>query len=345
MSYLRNSLNALIAGVLTCCTANIQAAEQPITVDEDGMTHVPAYVLPPSTYASPESTELLKLKTNKQRAVAYFDSILERAKAVYPVVIEEQRIAGVRTDVITPKAGVSKKNRKRVLINLHGGAFFCRPTAQLIESIPIAATANIKVVSIDYRCAPDHKFPAASEDVGFVYKELLKSYRPENIGIYGCSAGGLLTMEVLAWFRKEKIPMPGAAGSFCAADHILAGDSRWMAPEAGVTPPPPSPNPPDLPELYFSNVDVKDPLVSPTLYPEQLTGYPPLLLIAATRDRWTSSVLHAHRQLIKAGVDAQLHVWEGMPHCFFYAIDLPESKDAFATTARFFDQQLGKRRK
>jgi monoterpene epsilon-lactone hydrolase len=71
---------------------------------------------------------------------------------------------------------------------------------------PIASIGKIKVISVDYRQAPEYAFPSASEDVATVYRELLKTYKPTNIGIYGCSAGGLLTAETIAWFQKEKLP-------------------------------------------------------------------------------------------------------------------------------------------
>src|SRR3546814_1842513 len=69
----------------------------------------------------------------------------------------------------------------------------------LAESIPVAGTMGIKVVSIDYRMAPEYAFPSASNDVEAVYAELLKQYRPRDIGIYGCSAGGILTAMTMAW--------------------------------------------------------------------------------------------------------------------------------------------------
>jgi len=64
-----------------------------------------------------------------------------------------------------------------------------------------------------YRQAPEFAFPAATEDIAAVYRELLKTYRPEDIGIFGCSAGGSLTAQSMAWFLKENLPLPGAIES------------------------------------------------------------------------------------------------------------------------------------
>jgi acetyl esterase/lipase len=88
----------------------------------------------------------------------------------------------------------------------------------------MAGIGHVKVISIDYRQAPEHKFPAASEDVAKVYQELLKTFKAENIGIYGCSAGGFLTAQSVAWFQAHNLPAPGAIGIFCA------GALSWTAP-------------------------------------------------------------------------------------------------------------------
>jgi epsilon-lactone hydrolase len=92
------------------------------------------------------------------------------ARKIYPVNVEETSIAGVRTDIITPLASRSPNpTPNRVLINLHGGGFNS-DSGSLIEGIPIANLAKIKVVSVYYRLAPENPFPAAVDDVVAVYK-------------------------------------------------------------------------------------------------------------------------------------------------------------------------------
>ena len=91
-------------------------------------------------------------------------------------------IAGVYTDVITSKDGVAAWNKHRVLINLHGGGFLIGARIMgAMESTPVAALGKIKVGTVDYRQGPEHKFPAASEDVAAVYKGLLKTYKPRTL--------------------------------------------------------------------------------------------------------------------------------------------------------------------
>ena len=132
---------------------------------------------------------------------------IARQRELFAVDREETTIGGVHAYVYTPRDGIAAENRDRVLIDLHGGGFReCWPACAELESMPIAALGRIKVVSLDYRQGPEHRHPAASEDVAAAYRELLKSYRPENIGIYGCSAGGMLDGMSVAWFQRHGAP-------------------------------------------------------------------------------------------------------------------------------------------
>jgi len=92
---------------------------------------------------------------------------------------------------------------------------------------------------------------------------------------------------------------------------------------------------------YFSNVDPKDPLVSPINSPEILAKFPPTLIITGTRAMELSTAVYTHSQLVKLGVGAELHVWEGLFHGFFYNPDVPESRDAYDVIVKFFDRHLG----
>jgi acetyl esterase/lipase len=268
---------------------------------------------------------------------------LERQKKLFALRVDDEKIAGVHAFVYTPEAGVSAANRSRVLINLHGGGFSgCWPGCAELESRPIAALGAIKVISLDYRQGPDNKFPAASEDVAAVYRELLKSYKPEDIGLYGCSAGGMLTAESVAWFQKHDLPKPGAIGIFCASAGEFGGDAVYTSAPLGEARLMPEMRDGGITHLgYFSGTDPKDPLVAPIYSPEMLAKFPPTLIITGTRGFEMSSALYTHTQLVKLGVNADLHVWEGLFHGFFYNPDVPESREAYDVIVRFFDRHLG----
>jgi acetyl esterase/lipase len=359
-----------LLATLTFMAANIavgsaRSATEPVrpTVDADGTVHVPAYALPESSLLGTDTrAELEKDRVRpwppnacpsekgadparmpeirRCEAEAFYQTpAYKHLRDLYPVVMTPQEIGGVYTEVFVPAEGVGARNAKRVLINLHGGAFKGGArTESHLESVPIAAIGKIKVVSVDYRQAPEYAFPAASEDVAKVYRELLKTYLPANIGIYGCSAGGLLTAQSIAWFQKEKLPMPGAVAMLCeGADYWTAGDAGLIAAahgwwDSGDTI---DANP------YFKTTTPGDPLAFPVRSAQVMAGFPPSLLITSTRDAALSSVVYTHSVLVAHGVDAELHVWEGLRHAFFFDTDLPQSREVHQVTVKFFDTHLG----
>jgi acetyl esterase/lipase len=345
-----------VAGTSTLVAQQMpQPAARPIFMP-DGSVHVPAFDLPPSTLISPEALaqqksragrpvvdrlrapSIAELRAGTERALEH--NVAE-AKARYVVDIVEETIGGVRTRVVTPKAG--EADASRVLINLHGGAFMlCAEGCAMVESIPIAAVGRYKVVTVDYRQGPENVFPAASEDVASVYQELLKRYRPQNIGIYGCSAGGALTAQSVAWFADKKLPMPGAVGIFGAGGvRFGVGDSAYVAGYIDGSFPPPGPKGEMMPLPYFRSVKMDDPLVSPVAYPEIAAKFPPTLIITGTRAMDMSPAIYTHNQLLKAKVRSNLIVGEGMGHCYIYQSGLPEARDAYDQIVRFFDENLG----
>ena len=261
----------------------------------------------------------------------------------YPVDVAEETIAGVPTRIVTPKDG--KPDPKRVLINLHGGAFnTCWDSCSMLESAPIAATGNYKVVSVNYRMAPEAVHPAGVEDVAKVYRELLKHYEARHIGIYGCSAGGALTAQSAAWLPAHQLPQAGAIGIFGAGGvRFFAGDSAYIAGYVDGSFPPPAKSGQtdlDMTRGYFANADMSDAIVSPALHPQVLKQFPPALIITGTRAMDMSPAIYTNSQLIKAGRRSTLIVGEGMGHCYFYSPQLPESKDAYDAIAGFFREHL-----
>lgn len=329
-----------------------------VTLDDEGTAHIPAFAVPLSRYMSePSQKKLLEQIANpplwalepdigKNRAAwdkYFYTPLLRSAEALYPVTVRHTNIAGIPVDIVTPNAGIAEENADAVLLNLHGGAFTIGAgMGGLIESIPIAALARITVISVDYRQGPEHRFPAASEDVAAVYRELLKEHSAHRIGIYGCSAGGLLTAMATAWFQRHQLPAPAAIGILCApADDQFDGDSRYTTPPlTGQMPPKPHAHDLGMMAAYLQGVDSSDPLVSPIAAPDLLKLFPPTLFLTGTRAGELSSVVHSHARFVRAGVDAHLHIWEGMWHGFFYDVELPESQEALAVIAKFFTRQL-----
>ncbi len=344
-----------LIGLAQSAFAQGQAAPAPakVIVDSDGTVHVPSETVPVSSFLSPEAKAYMaqhliqmqdpEIVKQDQGVPRFMKPFLERDNALFAVDRTDETIGGVHVYVYVPKSGIAVMNENRVLINLHGGGFSgCWPGCAELESIPISALMQVKVITVDYREGPDYKFPAASEDVASVYTELLKTYKSRNIGIYGCSAGGGLTAMSMAWFQTHGLPAPGAIGIYCASAGGFGGDASYTASALGEArlPSPKSPGP--MTFGYFSGANPDDPLIAPINSPEMLAKFPPTLLITGTRDFAMSGALYTHEQLVKQGVDAELHVWEGLFHGFFYNADVPESRDAFNVMIAFFDRRLGR---
>ncbi len=263
----------------------------------------------------------------------------EAFRALYPCDVQQQTIAGVPVRVITPP-GITPSHTNRVLINLHGGGFNS-DSGSLTESIPVAALSGTRVVAVLYRLAPEHKFPAAVDDAVAVYREVLKTHRPQDVGIFGTSAGAILTAEVAVQLRKLNLPLPAALGVFSGmGDFSRNGDSQAMYALNGLSGHLDLPRPPEEGHgEYTGATSLHDPVLSPIF--ADLHGMPPSLFITSGRDLLLSGTTILHRAFLRAGVDARLVVFEALPHAFWNDPTLPETKEADALMARFFEQQLG----
>ena len=320
------------------------------TFNSDGSAHITRVVPMPNT-VSPEAQKWLKeiehespqpkdLAEQRAGTDAWRKRDSDEARKRFPVKITETRTAGVRTDIIDPLE-TPDANKSKVLINLHGGGFIT-DSGSLIEGIPIANLAKIKVVSVYYRLAPESPFPAAVDDVIGVYKELLKTYKPNNIGIFGTSAGAILTGEVAVKLKQSGLPLPAALGIFSGlADFSRTADSQQLFALNGfsgnISPQGPNERH-DSP--YVGNTDARDPVLSPLF--ADLRGFPPTLLVTSTRDLLLSNTSIFHVALLQAGVDARLVIFEALPHAFWYHFQLPETQQALEMMAKFFDEKLGK---
>jgi acetyl esterase/lipase len=153
----------------------------------------------------------------------------------------------------------------------------------------------------------------------------------------------MLTGQVVARLIRDGIALPGAIGTFCGSIAPLGGDSAYVAPLLSGDPIGDE-DPGSIVERlpYFKGASPDDPLVVPAKDPALLARFPPTLLISGTRDFAMSSVLQSHRLLTRAGVETELHVWDGMWHSFFSDPELPESQEAYAVMAAFFDRHLGR---
>lgn len=265
-------------------------------------------------------------------------------QALYPSTIKDDVIAGVPVKIVTPPA-IPANKRDRVLLCLHAGAFVA-DFGSVTESMPMASLTQTKVVSVLFRLQPENAFPAAVDDVVAVYRELLKTYRPTNIGIYGTSSGAALTAETAVALKQKKLPLPGALailsgwGDFAqSTDSInlfgLLGFTGAAGPECSMC----------NMAAYIGKTDPRDPALSP-IYAD-LSGLPPTFFLTSTRDILLSGTTMLHRAFLKAGVPAELVVFEGLPHAFWAAgpRTMPEAIEANKMIAAFLDKNVGRKSK
>jgi acetyl esterase/lipase len=326
--------------------------------NEAGMLQVPARSVPVPSTVSPQMAKIIgmPLRTNwdllpktgeewkpvadagAAGTIKNLPGMLER----FSVKVEKTTIDGVRAFIVTPDV-IAPENRNRLLIHVHGGCYVLNPgEAALPEAIFMAGFGHYKVIAVDYRMPPEAYFPAALDDGLTVYRAVIKTTNPKNIAVFGSSAGGALTLEMVLKAKQDGLPLPGAiAPGTPMSDVTKVGDSFitnakldnvLVSPDgfcdAGT-------------KVYANGHDLKDPLLSPVY--GDMNGFPPTILTSGTRDLLLSNTVRVHRKLRQAGVDAVLQVFEGQSHAQYYRDDTsPEAKDAFEEIARFFDKHLGK---
>jgi len=330
-------------------TAADAASRDTSYIDAQGTAHV-TRVVPLPQDLSPEAQKFISHQLpdeGPEQSLADrrkgLDEWEERARAEWskllPNKIEETKIAGVPVHVVTPE-NMPAANSDKVLINLHGGGFN-GDSGSYAESIPIAGYTRMRVVAVLYRLAPENPFPAGVDDAIAVYKELLKTHKPDRVVIYGTSAGATVTAEVAVKLKQLGLPMPAALGIFSTVSNFGdMGDSHSMYTQSGLAGhlAPPNGRPHD--PYYIGSTSVKDPVLSP-IYAD-LHGFPPTLFITSGRDMLQSSTTNLHRAYLRAGVDARLVVFDALPHAFWYHAELPESIEANHIMAKFFVEHLAK---
>ncbi len=331
----------------------------------------------PGTDAPDMDPDVMKRRIGTQ---AWQDGAGKKSAAVYPVKITEGTMGGVPVHLVDPLpdaeigptsnpgrnsicdrlhysainsaihvpdqfCSIQKQSihANRVLMCIHGGGFNS-DSGSLTESIPIANLTRTRVVSVLYRLAPEHPYPAALEDAVAVYRELLKTYKPAHIAVYGTSAGAILTSEFAVRLKQLHLPQPAALGIFSALENFYTGgDSGALFTLGGftgaLTPPKPNPDHHSVDSEYTGTANVQEPVLAPAL--ADLHGVPPTLFLSSSRDFLLSGTTTLQRAWMRDGVPTQMVVFDGLPHAFWNDVSLPESREAYAAMARFFDDQLG----
>jgi epsilon-lactone hydrolase len=347
-------LAMLLAGASFATQLTQQAAAQQVPPDA---RQVPAKTIPVPDTVSPQMQAIIAQPYNPTWNIvpstpAEWKAIVDKAAAgvvatlpaireALGVTVEPTTIDGVKAFVVTPKA-IPPRNRNRILVHVHGGAYVLSPgEAATKEAIELAGFGGFRVISVDYRMPPDFPYPAAMDDAMEVYRSVLRTHKAKNIGIFGTSTGGGMTLAMVLRAKQEQLPLPGAIApgtpwsdmtktgdSFFSnemVDNVLVSDDGFLHAAA---------------LLYANGHDLKDPLLSPVY--GDMHGFPPTILTSGTRDLFLSNTVRVHRKLREAGVEAVLQVFEGESHAQYYRdINAPETKEYNMEVAAFFDRHLG----
>jgi acetyl esterase/lipase len=312
----------------------------PDTASKELQAAIAAPYRVPAWNADPKSAAEWKELINKLAAAGA--AARQQTREKLGVTMEATEVGGVKAFVLTPKE-IPEANRKRLLVHVHGGGYVYNPgEAGTGEATLMAGYGGFKVISFDYRMPPDHPYPAAMDDAMAVWRAALKLQDPRNMAIFGTSTGGGMTLAMILRAKQEGLPLPAAIAPGTPwsdltetgdsyktnewLDNVLVSYSGYLSHAA---------------KLYANGHDLKDPQLSP-IYGD-FSGFPPAILTSGTRDLFLSLTVITHRKLRRAGVEAQLQVFEGMSHAQYnFAPSAPETKETFTEIARFFDKHLGR---
>lgn len=250
-----------------------------------------------------------------------------------------ENVAGVTTYRVTPTT-IDPRWAGTVFVHVHGGAFvFNGGEAAMSEAIWMAHVLGVEVVSVDYRRPPLHAFPAATDDVIAVWRQVIQDHDPAKVAMFGTSAGGNLTLSTVLQLRDMGAPLPGAIMAGTPAVDLAQTSDSWntlqgldpLGAREGVIE--------GTFDIYADGTDLTDPRLSP-IY-ANLDELPPTVLLTGTRDLLLSDTVRMHRALRAAGVAADLHVYDGQSHGDYMAgffVNAPETHDAWRELNTFFDQ-------
>lgn len=280
------------------------------------------------TPPSPEDKEAWR--AHIQMSDSLMLGMFEQQAAAVSASVTERMVAGVTVFDVRPE-GVDDPDTAPIYLDIHGGALImgggecCRAMATIM-----AGRSGMRTWSVDYRLPPDHPYPAGLDDCVTVYRELLSLRDPSQIVIGGASAGGNLAAAAILRLRDEGLPLPAACVLLSPeVDLTESGDSFQT--NLGID----SALPRSLAAsnaLYADGADLTSPYVSP-LFGDYTRPFPRTFLQTGTRDLFLSNTVRMHRRLREGGVDAELHVFEAMPHGGFWGA--PEDREIAEELRRF----------
>lgn len=245
---------------------------------------------------------------------------------IFPLTLGELRACRIESVLPAP-------HPERIALYLHGGGYVAGslPYARGFGSL-LCLKLKMAVLALDYRLAPEHKYPAALNDAFFAYSYLLKSgYEPKNIVLTGDSAGGGMIFCLLQRLKQAGMEMPACAVAYSPwTDLTLSGASYEENKDKDPT----------LSkhvlqfdaDSYIGKTSPKEPMISPAFC--DAAGFPPTFITAGTDELLRDDAIMMQSALFKAGVHSELKIYDGMWHVFVF-FNVNEAKLAFENIERF----------
>ena len=263
----------------------------------------------------------------------------DRSKPGPSVQIKPDQLAGLPVEWVTPRS-LAQADTAPICLYLHGGAFVMGGLNSHRDlAAQLAQRAQIRLLMLDYRLAPEHPFPAALDDALAVYRALLAQGIPaQRLLLGGDSAGGNLALGTAQAIQAQSLPLPAALVLFSPwLDLTDRSPSRLANAATDVMLSQPLLD--EAAALYAPGLPLDDVRLSPLFGP--LAGLPPCLLIASRAEILIDDARRLQQQMLAAGGEVELLEWANTPHAFpVLARYLPEGRAALDQTARFIWQHL-----
>ena len=253
--------------------------------------------------------------------------------------IEKIDVAGIPAEWVHPQA----EEEGTTLLYLHGGGYsICGPDTHRSLVARLAGAAKTRALLLDYRLAPEHPFPAAVEDAHATYKWLLaEGTDPSRLTLAGDSAGGGLALALMMTLRDAGEPLPAGAAllspwtdlAMSGWSHVTPGAvDPMLSVTAALT----------AARHYLQDTPPTEPLASP-LY-GTFERLPPLLIHVGANEILLDDSRRVADKARIAGVDADLHIWPGVPHVFQAFPQLPEGRASVRELGAFLHARMNAKR-
>ena len=266
--------------------------------------------------------------------------LLREALSAQPLPAEVTVNAGALGGIPTAEITVDGIDPRHVVLYFHGGVYVIGDAFLAADlASQVGRRTDAKVISVDYRLAPEHPYPAAVDDALAAYEALLQAgIAPSDIALAGESAGGGLAVATMVNARDHGLPMP--AGAYVMSPYVdltLAGTT--MESKRDV-------DPLFTRELlqarvddYTAGADAALGLISPIF--ANLSGLPPLIIQAGSHELLLDDAIRLAQQAATADVEVTLEITPAVPHVFqAYSAILDEAAAALDRAGRFLSAKL-----